>query len=69
MIAFPFNKIAMILLLILLLFYKNYVDSHANALIDSNFFPGDTVAVWLKDSAEKVCKVCFCLFTCRYVNL
>ena len=33
---------------------KMYVDSHANALIEHRFQSGDSIAVWLPESAEKV---------------
>ena len=34
---------------------QRQVESHANALIDLNLVKnGDTIAVWLPDSAEKV---------------
>lgn len=33
--------------------FNVYVDAHANALIDIKFMPGDTIAVWLPECAEK----------------
>ena len=33
---------------------KMYVDGHANALIDHGFVAGETMAIWLPESAEKV---------------
>lgn len=33
--------------------FKAYTDSHANALLEHGFSIGDTIAVWLPDSAEK----------------
>ena len=33
---------------------KMYVDSHANGLLENRFQSGDSIAVWLPESAEKV---------------
>lgn len=32
---------------------KEFADSHANALLEHGFTKGDTLALWLPDSAEK----------------
>jgi hypothetical protein len=33
---------------------QGYCDNHAKAMTDLDFSPGDRVAVWLPESAEKV---------------
>ena len=33
---------------------QHFTDSHANYWIDHKFQPGETVAVWFPDCAEKV---------------
>jgi hypothetical protein len=33
--------------------FKQFVDSQANGLIDVGFMKGETIAVWMKDGAEK----------------
>lgn len=33
--------------------FKHFADSHANALLEHGFTKGDTLALWLPDSAEK----------------
>ena len=35
--------------------FKGHVDSHANYLLDLGFTAGDTIAVWLDESPERVC--------------
>ena len=35
-------------------FVQHHVESHANALIDQNTAEGETIALWMPESAEKV---------------
>lgn len=35
--------------------FQNYINAHANALLEFEIKAGDTIAVWLPESAEKVC--------------
>lgn len=39
---------------------QTYVDAQANGLLDLGVQKGDTVAVWMKNGAERVCM--------RYIN-
>ena len=56
MIKYGFQKITVSTAPLTVLFYtykQQYADSHANALIEHSFKAGETIAVWLPESAEK----------------
>ena len=54
---------------------QHFTDSHANYWIDHKFQPGETVAVWFPDCAEKVEEfheiyfyfTLVCMYICMYV--